>query len=105
MKYIFMYKRFYERYDNDKPSARTHPNNIYFIARYAFRRKMMITISDEAETEKEKKIILIVTIITVVITIVRDPLRALRIGGSRASWRYLIVTNTNNGVIGIACAH
>lgn len=35
----------------------------------------------------------------------RDPLRALRINGSRASRRYLIVTNTNNGVIGIACAH
>lgn len=35
----------------------------------------------------------------------QDPLRALRINGSRASRRYLIVTNTNNGVIGIACAH
>lgn len=43
---------------------------------------------------------------TEVITITRrDPLRTLRIDGSRAFRRYLIVTNTNNGVIGIACAH
>jgi len=61
--------------------------------------------NDCDEVETKKKILLIVTIITEVITITRDPLRTLRINGSRASRRYLIVTNTNNGVIGIACAH
>jgi len=43
--------------------------------------------------------------VTKVIISAQDPLRAVRIAGSRAFPRYLIVTNTNNGVIAIACAH